>query len=190
MRTFCLLALGCLLLASPVWAGDAEPDAAKARLEENWNHYQEAQSRLASLEARYSRGMTSNNLVGPSREQVVSGIAQAKREIASARDAHDELFEAARRSGVPWSELDRYEQLPAPPAARQPAIEANPDDLTVGSQNLDDVEEAYSEDSDELEGDAENVDDVSGYESEDLDDADQAESEDSDDMRATSRDPD
>jgi hypothetical protein len=52
------------------------------------------------------------------------------------------------------------------------------------------VEEAYSEDSDELEGDAENVDDVSGYESEDLDDADQAESEDSDDMRATSRDPD
>jgi hypothetical protein len=173
-----------------VLAGDAEQDAAKASLEQNWNRYREAQSRLAKLEARYSRGMTSHSLLGPNREQVVSGIAEAKQEIASARDAHEELFEAARRSGVPWSELDRYEQLPAPPAARKPVIEADPDDLTAPSENLDDVEEAYSEDSDDLEGDSENVDDASGYEGESLDDADHAESEDSDDMRATSRDPD
>jgi hypothetical protein len=55
---------------------------------------------------------------------------------------------------------------------------------------VDDVGDASSEDSDALEGDAENVDAVSDGEAEDLDAVDGAESEDSDDMRATSRDPD
>lgn len=129
---------------------DAAREQAVQRLDENWASVQSAQARLAALEAAYSRGMTSRDLVGEPREKLVQAIAAAKREIAAARAAHGELFEAARRSGVPWSVLDRYEALPAPPAAPRPAPEGSPDDVTVDSENVDTPDDAASEDSDDL----------------------------------------
>jgi hypothetical protein len=181
----------CLLTAAaPASADDAAQEQAVAQLEQNLASYQSAQAQLAELEAAYTRGMTSHDLVGEPRAEVVQGIAKAKRQIAAARAAHPELFEAARASGVSWSVLDRYEELPAPPAAPRPTLEDDPDDITVGSENVDDVEEADSEDSDALEGDAENVDATTGADGENLDAADGAESKDPDDLRATSRDPD
>jgi hypothetical protein len=184
------IGLGLLTAAAPAAADDAAQEQALARLEQNRASYQSAQAQLAELEAVYSRGMTSRDLSGEPRAKVVQGIAEAKRQIAVARGAHSELFEQARASGVSWSVLDRYEKLPAPPAAPRPTLEDDPDDITVGSENVDDAEDASSEDSDALEGDAENVDAVSDGEAEDLDSVDSAESEDSDDLRATSRDPD
>jgi len=181
----------CLLTASaPASADDAAQEQAVAQLEQNLTSYQSAQAQLAELEAVYTRGMTSHDLVGEPRERVVQGIAKAKRQVAAARAAHPELFEAARASGVSWSVLDRYEELPAPPAAPRPTLEDDPDDITVGSENVDDVEESDSEDSDALEGDAENVDTATGADGENLDAVDGAESKDPDDLRATSRDPD
>ena len=194
VRLLCAGGIGIGLLAAAAAASpdDAqqEQEQALAQLEQNRASYQSAQLRLAELEAAYSRGMTSRDLSGAPRVRVVQGIAEAKRQIATAREAHPALFEAARASGVSWSILDRYEELPAPPAAPSPTLEDDPDDITVGSENLDEVEDASSEDSDDLEGAAENVDVESDGESEELDAVDGAESEDSDDMRATSRDPD
>jgi hypothetical protein len=86
--------------------------------------------------------------------------------------------------------LDRYEALPAPPAAPRPTLEDSPDDVTVDSENLDALGDAASEDSDDLEDQAEDVDDAPGSDGENVDAVDGAESEDSDDLRATSRDPD
>jgi len=163
MRAISSFVVASLLFVPAASAQDAEQGAAVARLEENWTSYQNAQARLADLEAVYSRGMTSRDLVGEPREKVVAGIAKAKQEIAAAREAHGELFEAARRAGVPWSVLDRYEELPAPPAAPRPTTEDSPDDITVGSENVDDAPED---------------------EGENLDAADDGESEDSDDLRA------
>jgi hypothetical protein len=183
------IGIGLLAAAAPASADEAQEQAI-AQLEQNRASYQSAQLRLAELEAVYSRGMTSRDLSGEPRARVVKGIAEAKRQIAAAREAHPALFEAARVSGVSWSILDRYESLPAPPAAPRPTLEDDPDDITVGSENLDEVDDASSEDSDDLEGAAENVDVESDGESEELDAVDGAESEDSDDMRATSRDPD
>ena len=180
----------CLLTAAAsASADDAAQEQAVAQLEQNLTSYQSAQAQLAELEAVYTRGMTSHDLVGEPRERVVQGIAKAKRQVAAARAAHPELFEAARASGVSWSVLDRYEELPAPPAAPRPTLEDDPDDITVGGENVDGVEDAGSEDSDALEGEAENVDVESEAEGEDFDAVDRAESKDSDDLRATSRDP-
>ena len=190
MRSLCILVLASLLFVPAAWGQDAEQDAAAARLEENWTSYQNALARLAELEAVYTRGMTSRDLVGEPREKVVAGIAKAKQEIATSREAHAELFEAARRAGVPWNVLDRYEELPAPPASPRPTSEWSPDDITVGSENVDALSDAASEDSDALEGESENADDAPEDEGENLDAIDDGESEDSDDMRATSRDPD
>ncbi|MGH7287411.1 MAG: hypothetical protein ACREI8_05265 [Myxococcota bacterium] len=197
MRSLCIglcvawLGVAALGIASSTSAeDDAAQQQAALRLEENWASVQSAQARLAALEAAYSRGMTSRDLVGEPREKLVQGIAAAKREIATARAAHDELFEAARRSGVPWSVLDRYEALPAPPAAPRPTLEDSPDDITVDSENLDALGDAASEESDDLEGEAEDVDEAPDSDGENLDAVDGAESEDSDDQRATSRDPD
>jgi hypothetical protein len=191
VRLLCAGGIGIgLLAAATASADDALQSEALAQLEQNRASYQSAQLRLAELEAEYSRGMTSRDLAGEPRARVVQGIADAKRQIAAARKAHPALFEAARTSGVSWSVLDRYEELPAPPAAPSPTLEDDPDDITVGSENLDEVEDASAEDSDDLEGAAENVDLESDGESEELDAVDGAESEDSDDMRATSRDPD
>jgi hypothetical protein len=197
MRTFWIglcvgwMGVAALVVASSASAeDDAAQEQAALRLEENWASVQSAQARLVALEAAYSRGMTSRDLVGEPREKVVQGIAAAKREIAAARAAHGELFEAARRSGVPWSVLDRYEALPAPPAAPRPTLEDSPDDVTLDSENLDALGDAASEDSDDLEGQAEDVDDAPDSDGENVDAVDGAESEDSDDLRATSRDPD
>ena len=192
-KLFCAGGFGiCLLTATaPASADDDAAQAAQeqavARLEQNLASYQSAQAQLAELEAVYTRGMTSHDLVGEPREQVVQGIAKAKRQAAAARAAHSELFEAARASGVPWSILDRFEELPAPPAAPQPTLEDDSDDSTVGSENADDVEDAGSEDSDALEGAGENVDAAPSTEGEE---PDAVESYDPDDLRATSREPD
>jgi hypothetical protein len=189
MRSTWLLVLALVLLAPAAWGQSAQQASAVARLQQNWSQYESAQARLAELEAAYSRGMTSRDLIGAPRESLVSEIADTKQEIASAREAHDGLFEDARRSGASWSVLDRYEELPAPPASPRPALEESPDDLTASSRNLDEVDDAESQDPDALEGDSENLDDAPEDDGENLDDVDDASSEDSDDLRATSRDP-
>jgi hypothetical protein len=143
--SICLLSSGATASAD-----DAAQEQAIARLDQNQASYQSAQAKLAELEAAYTRGMTSHDLVGEPREEVVQGIAEAKRQLATAREAHPELFEAARSSGVPWSVLDRYEELPAPPAAPQPTLEDEPDDITAGSENVDAVDHAESKDPDDL----------------------------------------
>ena len=186
------IGLGLLTAAAPASADDAAQvqaqEQAVAQLEQNRVSYQSAQAQLAELEAVYTRGMTSHDLVGEPRENVVRGIAKAKRQVLAAREAHSELFEAARTSGVPWNVLDRYEELPAPPAAPRPTLEDDSDDITVGSENVDNAEDASSEDSDALEADAENVDAAPNADAEDPDAVDGAQSEDPDDLRATSRD--
>lgn len=189
-RLLCAGGIGICLLAAaaPASGDDAAQEQAVARLEQNRASYQNAQAQLAELEAAYTRGMTSRDLSGEPRAKVVQGIAEAKQQIAAARGAHSELFEQARASGVPWNVLDRYEELPTPPAAPRPTLEDDPDDITVGSENVDNVEDASSEDSDALEGDAENVDAAPATEGENLDAVDGAESKDPDDLRATSRD--
>ena len=184
------IGLGLLAAAAPASADEAAQEQALSQLEQNRADYQSAQARLAELEAAYTRGMTSRDLSGEPREQGVQGIAEAKHQLAAARAAHPALFEQARASGVPWNTLDRYEELPGPPATPRATVEDDPDDITVGSENVDDVEQADSEDSDDLEGEAESVDAESESEGEALDAVDVGESEDSDDMRATSRDPD
>ena len=179
MRTLLALGLACLLCLAAAAAPDPEQDAALAQLVANVERCQRAQARLAELEAVYTRGMTAHKLVGEPREEVVEGIARARHEVAEAREEHDELFEAARKSGVPWSVLDRYEQLPAPPAAAAP----------VG-ENADAAADGRAEDSDAMAGKAENVDAAPSDEGESPDQADGARSGDSDDLRATSRSPD
>ena len=193
-RLLCAGGIGLGLLAAGTLASadDATPEQeqAVAKLDENRASYQSAQAHLAELEAEYTRGMNSHDLVGEPREKVVQGIAEAKRQLDAAREAHDGLLEAARASGVPWNVLDRYEELPAPPAAPEPAAEDQPDDVTTGSENADAVEDAGTEDSDALEGDAENVDAAPDSGGESPDAVSGAQSKDPDDMRATSRDPD
>lgn len=191
MRPVLVALLAALLaVAAAAQEEEADPAQALAQLEENYTSYERAQQRLADMLAQYARGQNSHYLIGDNRVRVVDGIADAKRELAAAEAAHEELFEAARRAGVPWSELDRYEELPAPPASPGPKIEDDPDDITVDSENVDDVGLEEAEDSDAMEEDSENVDAESDGESKNVDADDDGESEDSDDLRATSRDPD
>jgi hypothetical protein len=146
------IGIGLSMAAAPSSADDAAQaqEQAVARLEQNRASYQSAQAKLAELEAAYTRGMTSRTLSGEPRAKLVQEIAEAKQRISAARGAHPELFEAARTSGVSWSVLDRYEELPAPRAARHPTLEDDPDDITVGSEDVDDIEGAESRDPDDL----------------------------------------
>ena len=129
------IGLGLLSAATPASADEAVQEQAVARLEQNRASCQSAQAKLAELEAVYTRGMTSRDLAGEPRAKVVQGIAEAKRQIAAAQGAHAELFEAARTSGVSWSVLDRYEELPAPPAVPRPTPEDDP--AVAGAQSKD-----------------------------------------------------
>jgi len=195
------IGLGCLLsAAAPASADDSaqaqahererEREQAVARLEQNRESCRTAEAKLAELEAAYTRGMTSHDLEGEPREVVVMGIAEAKRQVEAAREAQPELFKAARASGVPWSVLDRYQELPAPPAAQQPTLEDNPNDSTTDGENVDAVDDARAGDSDAQEGAVENVDVAPDSDGENPDAVTGAEGQDSDDLRATSGDPD
>jgi len=111
------IGLAAATVGAPASCEDAEQQAAIARLEQNRASYEKAQEQLAKLEAEYTRGRTQRKLAGEPRREVVQGIAKAKQELEAARAEHAELFEAARKTGVSWKALERYENLPAPPAA-------------------------------------------------------------------------